>query len=62
MSPGGMPGGLTGPAAGLMGGSVVLVTGLPPGLSDADLRALFEICGALRSVDKQQEQVSLSLC
>jgi hypothetical protein len=52
------PGGVTGPAAGLMGGgSQVLVTGLPPGLSDADLRALFEICGALRSVDKQQEQV-----
>lgn len=37
----------------------VLVTGLPPGLTDGDLRALFEICGPLRSVNKQHDQVSL---
>lgn len=42
-------------------GSQVLVTGLPPGLSDGDLRALFEICGPLRSVSKQQEQVRMSV-
>lgn len=61
MSPAGMTG-VTGPAPGLADGSHVLVTGLPPGLSDADLRALFEICGALRSVDKQEEQVGRLMC
>lgn len=35
----------------------VLVMGLPPGLTDEDLRALFEVCGPLRSVSKQPEQV-----
>lgn len=70
-SPSGMqgPGGMG--AGGLMPGGVggmegpppagqqqqVLVTGLPPGLSDADLRSLFEICGPLRGVNKQPDQV-----
>jgi hypothetical protein len=35
----------------------VLVTGLPPGLNDANLRALFEICGPLGAVSKKPEQV-----
>jgi hypothetical protein len=65
MMGGGMPG-----TGGVMAGGMgmdgqqggmqrhVLVTGLPPGLTDGDLRALFEICGPLRSVNKQPEQVS----
>jgi hypothetical protein len=65
MMGGGMPG-----AGGVMAGGMgmngqqggmqrqVLVTGLPPGLTDGDLRALFEICGPLRSVNKQPDQVS----
>lgn len=62
---GGAVGGIAGfgeGAGGPMGGGggahqrQVLVTGLPPGLNDANLRALFEICGPLGAVSKKPEQ------
>jgi hypothetical protein len=64
MTGGGMPG-----TGGVMAGGLgmdtqqggmqrqVLVTGLPPGLTDRDLTALFEMCGPVRSVSKQPDQV-----
>jgi hypothetical protein len=37
----------------------VLVTGLPPGLSEQDMRMLFEVYGPLRVVTKVPEQVGV---
>lgn len=61
---GGSAGGMAGfgeGAGGHMGGGgqqrQVLVTRLPPGLNEANLRALFEICGPLGAVSKKPEQV-----
>jgi hypothetical protein len=61
----GGPGGMMAGAGGRMGlenlsqpsQRQVLVTGLPPGLTDGDVRSLFEICGPLRAVSKQPDQV-----